>query len=257
MSPQSGTSWDTLNTPVGGPKITLGYFSNEFPRDDLSGIARSLVSRSKSRQHPILSRFINEATLAVRDEIRKLPNETRTLFPVLRTVFDLAEHAKLRTGPLGGSVDGVLLCAVELATFIGYVIPHVVLQNEKRLTCIERYHEASDNDSPRDTPSLSLVGLGIGLVAAAAVSISPSLSDLPLAGAEAVRVAFRLGVLVNNVSQNLQPPDASSTGSPDSWAYVIPDVTPADVQMELDELHTRGVSYRMVLWCRHTPKLIQ
>ncbi|KAI0192448.1 hypothetical protein F4808DRAFT_475822 [Astrocystis sublimbata] len=205
MSAQSGTSWVSLKTPGEPPRITLGYFSNEFPSDDLSGLFRQILSHSKSRQHSILSRFIDEATLAVREEIRKLPNETRALIPVFKTIFDFAGHAELRTGPLCGSIDGILLCAFEIATFIGYC----------------------------------LAGLGIGLVAAAAISTSPSIADLPLAGAEAVRIAFRLGVLVNNVSQNLQPPDSSSTGKPDSWAYVVPDVAPVDVQKELDELHTR------------------
>ena len=42
--------------------------------------------------------------------------------------------------------------------------------------------------------------MGIGLLATAAVSLSRSLADIPLAGAEVIRVAFRLGVLVDEVS---------------------------------------------------------
>ena len=86
---------------------------------------------------------------------------------------------------------------------------------------------------------MCLAGLGIGLLATAAVSLSSTLADLPLAGAEVVRLAFRLGVLVDEVSQNLQPRDL--TGSPDSWAYVIPDVAADDVQKELDIIHAKDV----------------
>lgn len=89
---------------------------------------------------------------------------------------------------------------------------------------------------------MCLAGLGIGLLATAAVSLSPTLVDLPLAGAEVVRLAFRLGVLVDEVSQNLQPRDLTGIGSPDSWAYVIPDVAAGDVQKELDAIHAREVS---------------
>jgi monodictyphenone polyketide synthase len=85
-----------------------------------------------------------------------------------------------------------------------------------------------------------LTGLGIGLLASAAVSLSPSLTDIPFSGAEVVRVAFRLGVLVDEVSQNLEPRDP--TGPPNTWACVVPDVRPADVQKELDTIQTKEVS---------------
>lgn len=57
-----------------------------------------------------------------------------------------------------------------------------------------------------------------------------------------VRVAFRLGILVDEVSQNLQPRDATGIASPDSWAYVLPDVAPEAVQKELDAIYAREVS---------------
>ena len=66
------------------------------------------------------------------------------------------------------------------------------------------------------------------------------MADIPLAGAGVVRIAFRLGVLVDEVSQNLEPRDL--TGSPDTWACVIPEVTADEVQKELDAIHTKNVS---------------
>ena len=87
----------------------------------------------------------------------------------------------------------------------------------------------------------SLAGLGTGLLSTAAVSLSPTLADMPLAGAEVVRLAFRLGVLVDEVSQNLQPRHIAETGSGDSWAYVVPDVTADEVRKELDVIHTAEV----------------
>ena len=87
-----------------------------------------------------------------------------------------------------------------------------------------------------------LAGLGIGLLASVAVATSPTLADLPIAGAEIVRTAFRLGVLVDKVSQNLQPRDPTDSNMPDSWAYVVPDVTPDAVQRQLDAIHTQEVS---------------
>lgn len=90
--------------------------------------------------------------------------------------------------------------------------------------------------------------MGIGLLATAAVSIAPTLGDLPLVGAEVVRQAFRLGVLVHDVSQNLHSDDPTDNGSPDPWAYVLPDVTADEVQTELDAVHAKEVSVYADAW---------
>nr|AGI60157.1 type I polyketide synthase PKS5 [Dolichousnea longissima] len=221
-SSSHSTSTMPIYTP---PSLSLGesrkmkviYFSNEFPHDDLQDLLRLLHNHSKDRHHAVLSRFIDEATLAIRDEIRRLPTALKILIPPFETVLNLADHSELRKGPLSGSIDGVLLCVVELATFIGY-------------------HENSPDEFDFDSVNTCLAGLGIGLLASAAVSLSPTLADIPLASAEVVRVAFRLGVVVDEISQNLEP--RNLTGSPDSWAFVIPDVAVDDVQKELDSIHT-------------------
>ena len=100
-----------------------------------------------------------------------------------------------------------------------------------------RYYE----NSPDAFDFTSLAGLGIGLLATAAVSLVSSGAELPLAGAQVVRQAFRLGVLVDEVSQNLQPRDSTDTGTPDTWAYVLPDVVVDEVQEELNAFHAKEV----------------
>jgi hypothetical protein len=87
-----------------------------------------------------------------------------------------------------------------------------------------------------------LAGLGTGLLSTAAISLSPTLNDLPLAGAEVVRIAFRLGILVHRVSEHLQPHTPTESGPGDSWAYVVPNVAATRVQLELDAIHTKEVS---------------
>lgn len=103
-------------------KMKLIHFSNEFPHDDLQGLFRRLHNHSKDRRHPILTKFIDEATLAIRDEVRRLPAELKELIPPFETILNFADQSELRKGPLCGSVDGLLLCVVELATYIGYVM---------------------------------------------------------------------------------------------------------------------------------------
>lgn len=101
-------------------RLRLAYFSNEFPHDNLHHLLRQLWNHSKDRAHPILATFIAEATLAVREEIRNLPTELKSLLPPFQTIFEFADYTELRKGQLSGSIDGVLLSAVEIATFIGY-----------------------------------------------------------------------------------------------------------------------------------------
>lgn len=115
--------------PNGGPsffkmksrKMKLVYFSNEFPNDDLQELLRRLHNHSKDRRHAILAEFLNEATAAIRDEVRQLPKQVRDQIPPFESVLNFGDHPELRKGPLSGSVDGILLCVVELATFIGFV----------------------------------------------------------------------------------------------------------------------------------------
>jgi len=108
------------------------------------------------------------------------------------------------------------------------------------LTPVYRYYEGnSEAEFDLHTADGYLAGLGTGLLATAAVSLSSTVADLPLAGAEVVRVAFRLGVLVYEVSQNLQPCQPSTEAGPgESWAYVVPDVAADEVQKELDAIHS-------------------
>lgn len=109
----------TPDTESESKKMKLFYFSNEFPRDDLQNIFRELHRHSKDRRHPVLARFLDEATLAIRDEIRQLPTALRALIPTFENILDFADFSELRTGQLCGSVEGILLCTIELGTLIG------------------------------------------------------------------------------------------------------------------------------------------
>ena len=67
---------------------------------------------------------------------------------------------------------------------------------------------------------------------AAAVSLSSSLSDLARAGVESARVAFRIAVRVDQVSQLLE--SKSEDEQPGSWAYVVTGLTEKEVREEVD-----------------------
>lgn len=100
-------------------KMKIVYFSNEMPYEDLKDLLRRLFVYSKDRRYPTLARFIHEATLVVQDEVKLLPANLRALVPPFENIFNLVDHTTLRHGPLGGAVDGVLHCGLQLAALIG------------------------------------------------------------------------------------------------------------------------------------------
>lgn len=101
--------------------ITLAYFGNEFPPDDLQDLARRLHNHSKDKRHHVLARLLDETTSTLRSEISNLPTKLKSLLPPFESILNLVDYPELRKGPLSGSIDGVLLSVIELATFIGYV----------------------------------------------------------------------------------------------------------------------------------------
>ena len=96
------------------------------------------------------------------------------------------------------------------------------------------------------------MGLGIGLLASVALSLAPSLTDLAITGAEVLRIAFRLGVEVSEVSQNLEP--GGLTGCSDPWAYVVPDVDTTEIQKNLELIQVQNVRL-LDLSCDFLPEI--
>ncbi|KAJ5697002.1 hypothetical protein N7536_007414 [Penicillium majusculum] len=198
------------------PKFKAIYFSNEFPTDDLSILLRRLHNHSKQRSHAVLARFLNEATRVLRNEVSQLRTELAELVPSFESVTTLAGETGLRKGRLSQSIDGVLLCVLQLGTYIGHC---------------ELYPE-----DQASRPNTVLTGLGVGILISTAVAVSTSLDDLVIAGIEVLRIAFRIGVFVGDVSQNLEAVDAASS---DSWAYVVYGLTVDKAQKELDDIQAK------------------
>ena len=99
-------------------KMEVIYFTNEFPKEDLTDIYRILHNQSKDNRHRLLAQFIFDATKAVKSEISQLPSSLRQLIPPFETLFDWAENLELRDGLLCGAVDGVLLILAQISTYI-------------------------------------------------------------------------------------------------------------------------------------------
>lgn len=82
------------------------------------------------------------------------------------------------------------------------------------------------------------LGMGMGLLAAAALSTSVVVSDLPLVGAEIVRVAFRVGYHVTQIAEIVEQP---SDIGPKAWSRAYLNINEAAALAELDDLNARKV----------------
>lgn len=105
--------------PLEGNGSKVVFFGNEFPSDDLKLLFRHLHRHSKDRRFRLLSAFIHEATLVLKDEISKLPQLLQDQVPHFESVLTLAEHGDFRQGGLGAAMESALLVVLQLGTLIG------------------------------------------------------------------------------------------------------------------------------------------
>lgn len=116
----SSPSTTSMDMSIG--KMQIVHFHNEFPYDDQQLMFREILAHSKDRSHPVLAQFLDEATRAIREEIRLLPSALKATIPPFESVLSFVDFAELRkSNQLNNSVEGVILCIIELGTFIGYV----------------------------------------------------------------------------------------------------------------------------------------
>ena len=101
---------------------------------------------------------------------------------------------------------------------------------------IFRYHEHKPDRylNPDDS---CIIGLGVGLLSASAVACSRTLADLPLIAVKFVRIAFKLGVVVGRVSEQLH----QRREAKESWSMIVSEATEAKVQAESDIFHKEMV----------------
>ena len=99
-------------------KARIVHFSNELPNDSLVDVMRHLHIKSKGRKHALLALFLEGAVTALREEVRELERALKDLVRPFEVLSQLAEDAELRRGPLGESIEGMLLCVVEIGTLL-------------------------------------------------------------------------------------------------------------------------------------------
>ncbi len=81
-----------------------------------------------------------------------------------------------------------------------------------------RYHEAHPLEYNFRASNTSLIGRGPGLLSAAAVGLSPSISMIPSIAEHITRVAFRFGLVVDQVCRSLEV-SSDEINAEGAWIY--------------------------------------
>ncbi|KAJ5153182.1 polyketide synthetase PksP [Penicillium canariense] len=134
------------------------------------------------KENKALEGFFAEAYHVLRTEISQLSPSERLRYPVstnLRELLDAHQSSKIQNC----SLDSALVCVRQIATFISYYSEKQTAYPSQASSC--------------------LVGSCTGLLAAVAVSCSQDLIDLVSFGPAVVRVAFRLGLVVQNKTRSV------------------------------------------------------
>ncbi|KUL83736.1 hypothetical protein ZTR_08641 [Talaromyces verruculosus] len=180
------------------------YFSGEIPQGDPEGDQKDLFRKlhllSKERDHPVLASFLESVSSAIREEFSQLSRAQRDAVPAFESVLDLTDHVvQLRKTSLGGAIERVLVLVFQIGSFIAY-------------------HEAHPLEYNFQTSNTSLIARGPGLLSAAAIGLSPSISMIPSIAEDITRVAFRFGLIVDQVCRSLEvsPDEINADGA---WIY--------------------------------------
>jgi hypothetical protein len=113
------------------------------------------------------------------------------------------------------------------------------IRNKLR-TCsllLNRSHHELNNQQLVNTDPDVLVGSGIGHLCAAAIACATSIVDLPNVAVEAVRLAFRIGSVVETYSVQ----DQHQNNRSDSWSLIVSS-TLQKAQEELQTVQDTAVS---------------
>ncbi|KAK9853843.1 putative polyketide synthase [Penicillium brevicompactum] len=196
-----------------GPTHRVLYFRVDIPPDETCTVLRSFQQHSKDSRFKNLAALLEQCVVTLRDELTHKPSSLQSSAPYFDNLLALAEHPASLQGPLATAFRQALSVTVQVASVVGFY--------------------ESNGITYRPAPSsTTLLGVGVGLLAAAAVSAASSLPELVELTLRAIRVAFRLGLYVNQVSSQFEP--EGNALARDSWSFAISDMTVEEIQHEID-----------------------
>lgn len=162
------------------------------------------------REHTsLLTSFLNHVTSNLRLDISNLPRLQRQKIPPLTNLLEFVElyQSSQRVAP----VDSALLCISQLAQWISMAEESPELFSTDRCS----------------------IGMCTGLLAASAVStFSSPITFIPLA-VETVRIAFRVGLQVDSMADQLRTQGSEK----EVWSVIVAGITETEAKSIIENFH--------------------
>nr|POF15249.1 conidial yellow pigment biosynthesis polyketide synthase [Quercus suber] len=164
------------------------------------------------KDNALVLKFIERASVALREEVRQLPRSQRNMIPDFLTVNDLIE-AYYQSSDKVPMLESALVTIAHLGHYIGYF-----------------------SDNPSELPATNnsrALGLCTGMLAASAVVSAKTLDELTVLGIDYIRIAFRSGAVVDNVRSALFQVGEEKS----SWASIVSGTSEQVARQALAEFH--------------------
>ncbi|KAJ5908568.1 hypothetical protein N7495_001250 [Penicillium taxi] len=190
--------------------ISRVYLFGDQTADFDSGLRRLVHAKNDS----LLIAFFQKSYHALREEISKLPQSERQMFPRFTSIVDLLKRYRV-SGP-NPALESALTTIYQLGSFI---------HEFEGLTVCDSYYGDLGNPYPSGSESC-IIGLCTGELASAAVSSSKTVGELILAGVETVVLALRLGMCVVKVRELVE----ESRSVPPNWSVLVSGIREQEAQ---------------------------
>lgn len=191
---------------------------------DQTGDYRTTLDRVlRIRDNPLLTAFFDRSYAALRQEVAKQPRSVRNNTTGFTSVADLVARYAEPALPKSNALESALTYISQIACFL-------------------RYQGSGTAEYPSES-NTHIVGSCTGLLAAAVVSSSRSFVDLLPVAVEVVRIAFRLGSLVNEVRDQIEQSSNQST----SWSVVLPGLCESDAVRTIQNFYEINVRTKWLI----------
>ncbi|ORY06003.1 hypothetical protein BCR34DRAFT_604322, partial [Clohesyomyces aquaticus] len=171
-----------------------------------------LRKASIRRNNALLSTFLEQVSVALRQEVQQLPRTQREQIPDFLRFSDLVE-AYYAKGLKIPQLESCMVTVAQLAHYIGYY-----------------------GENPTELPNPTngrLLGLCTGLLAASVVASSKTLGEFLPLSIEAIRIAFRTGSCVGNAKEALE----QRAGAKESWSTIVAGISENAANSALSKFH--------------------
>ncbi|KAF2641532.1 ketoacyl-synt-domain-containing protein [Massarina eburnea CBS 473.64] len=164
------------------------------------------------KSNALLIKFLERSSVALREEVQRLPRPQREQIPDFLTMNDLMEQYYSKGFKIT-QLESCMVTIAQLCHYIGYY-----------------------GENPTQVPNLAntrVLGLCTGLIAGSVIASAKTLDELLPLAVRAVRIAFRAGNCVAAAKDALE----QSANAQQSWSTIVTGISESAAKSAIAEFH--------------------